>query len=505
MAVSSSEINLLVYRYLQEAGFTHSAFTFGYESLVHRTTVASADLPPGSLISILQKGLQYIEIEAHLNEDGSERTIPEAFALLAPQAIREHRFASLQNEKLLKRQEQMAKDADESLKGKIVGPSKVSILKGHTSEVFICSWNPKVDVLASGSKDSTARLWQIPFGSCGPQAGLVAGKTTKILHHIGDDDGGKDHKDVTTLDWNRAGTMLATGTFDGQARIWTSDGILKSTLTQHKGPIFSLKWNDSGKYLLSGSVDKTAIVWDTNTGEVKQQFKFHKFPTLDVDWKNETCFATCSSDRLIHVCELGLDKPKATFVGHDDEVNAIKWDPSKRILASCSDDGTAKLWKMSASATENGDASLNANHTNTAQPPRNNLVHSFDDHAKEVYTIQWSPCGEGSNNPNKQLYLASASFDSDIMLWDVESMKRVHWLRKHTNPVYSVSFSPDGNYLASGAFDKCLHVWSVKDGELVKTYRGPGGIFDVCWSASGDKIAAGFSDNSVAVIDLKMM
>ena len=79
MAVSSSEVNLLVYRYLQESGFTHSAFTFGYESLVHKSSVANADLPPGALISILQKGLQYIEIEAHLNEDGSERTIPEPF------------------------------------------------------------------------------------------------------------------------------------------------------------------------------------------------------------------------------------------------------------------------------------------------------------------------------------------------------------------------------------------------------------------------------------------
>ena len=91
------------------------------------------------------------------------------------------------------------------------------------------------------------------------------------------------------------------------------------------------------------------------------------------------------------------------------------------------------------------------------------------------------------------------------MLWDVETMKRVHWLQKHSNPVYSVSFSPDGKYLASGAFDKCLHIWSVKDGTLIKTYRGPGGIFDVSWNASGSKVAAGFSDNSVVVVDLKMM
>src|SRR5690348_11939221 len=31
-----------------------------------------------------------------------------------------------------------------------------------------------------------------------------------------------------------------------------------------------------------------------------------------------------------------------------------------------------------------------------------------------------------------------------------------------SDPVYSVSFSPTGEYLASGSFDRCLHIWSVR-------------------------------------------
>ena len=50
-------------------------------------------------------------------------------------------------------------------------------------------------------------------------------------------------KDVTTLDWNPDGTILATGSYDGQARFWNEQGELLMTLAQHKGPIFSLKWN----------------------------------------------------------------------------------------------------------------------------------------------------------------------------------------------------------------------------------------------------------------------
>ena len=56
---------------------------------------------------------------------------------------------------------------------------------------------------------------------------------------------------VTTLDWNHDGSSLATGSYDGQARIWTADGKLSNTLTKHKGPIFSLKWNRTGQVMHS--------------------------------------------------------------------------------------------------------------------------------------------------------------------------------------------------------------------------------------------------------------
>ena len=41
-------------------------------------------------------------------------------------------------------------------------------------------------------------------------------------------------QDVTTLDWNGDGTLLATGSYDGQARVWDGNGNLKLTLNKHK-------------------------------------------------------------------------------------------------------------------------------------------------------------------------------------------------------------------------------------------------------------------------------
>ena len=86
--ISSDEVNFLVYRYLLESGFSHSAFSFAHESLVVRSVVADSEIPPGALVTFLQKGLQYVEVETHLHEDGTERPCDEPFHLLAPHICR---------------------------------------------------------------------------------------------------------------------------------------------------------------------------------------------------------------------------------------------------------------------------------------------------------------------------------------------------------------------------------------------------------------------------------
>lgn len=68
MSIISDEVNFLVYRYLLESGFQHSAFTFGLESHIHQTSINGTAIPPGALISILQKGLQYVEAEVSITE-----------------------------------------------------------------------------------------------------------------------------------------------------------------------------------------------------------------------------------------------------------------------------------------------------------------------------------------------------------------------------------------------------------------------------------------------------
>ncbi|CAL0314387.1 unnamed protein product [Lupinus luteus] len=556
-SITSVELNFLVFRYMQESGFTHAAFAFGYEAGINKCPIDGNLVPPGALVTFVQKGLQYLEMEANLSNCDAD--LDEDFSFLQPVDLITkdmHELRKMINERRKKAQKDRDKESGKEHGGERVrvrekerhekdkecekdrakvenrkeqeqspgnqinrqmvidqednatvnheengafgGPepmdisttstsqscefhsSDVTILEGHTSEVCAGAWNPKRSLLASGSGDSTARIWTIADGrlKSGSQKGPL---NVSVLRHVSGRTN-ESRNDVTSLDWNGDGTLLATGSCDGQARIWTASGELRTTLSKHKGPIFSLKWNKKGDYLLTGSCDKTAIVWDVKAEEWKQQFEFHSGAMLDVDWRNNVSFATSSIDNMIYVCKIGENRPIKTFSGHQGEVNCVKWDPTGSLLASCSDDITAKIWSMK----------------------HDKYVYDFREHSKEIYTIRWSPTGPGTNNPNKKLVLASASFDSTIKLWDVEHGKLINSLNGHRDGVYSVAFSPNGEYLASGSADKSMHIWSLKEGKIVKTYTGGGNVFEVCWNKEGDKIAACFNNNVVCVLDFRM-
>ena len=111
----------------------------------------------------------------------------------------------------------------------------------------------------------------------------------------------------------------------------------------------------------------------------------------------------------------------------------------------------------------------------------------LEEHKDWVSSVSWSPDGQ---------LLASASKDSTIKLWKADGTLLKN-LPGHKAGVYSVSFSPNGKLIASASEDKTVKLWS-SDGVLLNTLVGhTAPVSTVSFSPDGKIIASASWDNTV--------
>ncbi|XP_012838210.1 PREDICTED: uncharacterized protein LOC105958752 [Erythranthe guttata] len=65
--LTSAELNYLIFRHLNESGYTHSAFAFEYEAGISESAIDGNAVPPGALVTFIQKGIEYLGKETKPN------------------------------------------------------------------------------------------------------------------------------------------------------------------------------------------------------------------------------------------------------------------------------------------------------------------------------------------------------------------------------------------------------------------------------------------------------
>lgn len=110
-------------------------------------------------------------------------------------------------------------------------------------------------------------------------------------------------------------------------------------------------------------------------------------------------------------------------------------------------------------------------------------VKSLVGHSDTVTSVSFSEKGE---------FLASASADQTIRVWDAALGLEKLVLRGHVGPVISVCISADGKFIASAGSDKSIKLWNAATGDVVRTLQGHlGPITCICLSRDGKSLISG--------------
>ena len=128
-----------------------------------------------------------------------------------------------------------------------------------------------------------------------------------------------------------------------------------------------------------------------------------------------------------------------------------------------------------------------------------NLIHLGDSHAVSPHTTLTydSPINSIAFSPNNPL-LASASADSTIQLWNLNTNTLQATLQGHTSNVLSVAFDPNGSLLASGSADGTVRLWNPVTETLQATLEAhTGDVLSISFNSDGSLLASGSADGTV--------
>ncbi|KZT08671.1 WD40 repeat-like protein [Laetiporus sulphureus 93-53] len=266
------------------------------------------------------------------------------------------------------------------------------LLSGHSEIVLCLDRGAGGRVLASGSKDRSVRIWA-PVRRQGSH-------------------GGTSLPSLTVPEWGCV--ALCQGHAESVGALAMSRKVADPSAQAELS------------FMFTGSQDRTIKMWDLSAVPL-----------------------TCSGSEEEHVVKC---KSLTTQKAHDKDINSLDVAPNDRVLASGSQDRTAKVWEIVYIISGSG-ASRSAR-------GELRLLGTCKGHKRGVWCVRFG---------RTERVLATGSGDKTVRLWSLDDFACLKTFEGHTNSVLRVDFINAGMQMVSSASDGLVKLWNVKDEECVAT------------------------------------